>query len=161
MALELRLSSGCGCAAGVLQAEKPCAAMIGGRRQAATAAPKAHHPMDGRYYNRLNLEISVDRLCLLKSSAVMDSDAIFATRPLGERATHPIARRSTCPALLLVLAGDGPASSILSPGPSPLRGEGSRLPSLPQAGESWREGWRRAEQADHRTLGRVQLRFLG
>ena len=78
------------------------------------------------------LKTSVDRSCPAERRALTSSYAKFACPPLGDNATRPIAGRSPCPALLLVLAGGDPASS-------------SRL----------------AGRADRRTLGHVQLRFLG
>jgi hypothetical protein len=64
----------------------------------------------------------------------MDFDrfTIYRFHPLGEAATHPIARRAGHLAALLLVAGDYPAAS-------------SRLAIRPT----------------RRTLGRVQLPFLG
>ena len=63
---------------------------------------------------------------------VIDVSEEKSGHQLGERATHPIAHVLTRPVLLLLLAWNGHAAS-------------SRL----------------AGQAKTRTLGRVQLRFLG
>jgi hypothetical protein len=63
---------------------------------------------------------------------VIELSAFIRFHPLGESATHPIARLAGCLAVLLLLAGAAPASS-------------SRL----------------ARQPASRTLGRVQLSFLG
>ncbi len=62
----------------------------------------------------------------------IDVTAFLSIHLMGESATHPIARFSGRLALLLLLAGNGHAAS-------------SRL----------------ASQPEKRTLGRVQLRFLG
>ena len=62
----------------------------------------------------------------------IDPPVFFNLRPMGENATHPIARFSDCLALLLLLAWECHAAS-------------SRL----------------ASQSEKRTLGRVQLPFLG
>ena len=78
------------------------------------------------------LETAVDRLLPMERSYVCGHCRQFNLHQLGESATHPIARFVGRPALLLLLAGDGPAAS-------------SRL----------------ARKPTNRTLGRVQLRFLG
>ena len=78
------------------------------------------------------LKTVADRSCLAERRAHASIYAKFACHPLGDNATRPIARRSPRPALLLVLAGGDPASS----------------PRL-------------AGRADRRTLGHIQLRFLG
>ena len=62
----------------------------------------------------------------------IDPPGFFNLHPMGEYATHPIARFSDRLALLLLLAGECHAAS-------------SRL----------------ASQSKKRTLGRVQLPFLG
>jgi len=80
----------------------------------------------------MNLKTSVDRLCLAERRALASNCAILTLHLPGDDATRTIAHCSPRPALLLVLAGGGPASS-------------SRL----------------AGRAEQRTLERVQLRFLG
>ena len=69
-----------------------------------------------------------------------DRPTFYRSHRLGEKATHPIARRASCLAALLLIAGDYPAASS-----RPFDGAQDRLAIRPA----------------RRTLGRVQLPFLG
>ena len=82
----------------------------------------------------------------------------LAVHRKGEPATPPIAPFSSRLASLLLLAGNDHAASALSP-TLPRRGRGRSIP-LP-LGEGLGEGCRLASQLEKRTLGCVQLPFLG
>jgi hypothetical protein len=97
------------------------------------------------------LETAVDRFCFYKGVRAMSQlQQIIKPHSVVEAAMHPIARISSRLALLLLLAGNGPAASSrlvpLHARPC-ARGTGTSL--CP------------ARQLEIRTLGRIQLRFLG
>jgi len=80
----------------------------------------------------LNLETAIDRLLPALTYCIGKRFYLFARHQFGESATYPIARFSSCPALLLLLVWNGHTAS-------------SRL----------------AGQLEKRTLGHVQSPFLG
>ena len=88
----------------------------------------------------------------------IDVPGFFNLHPMGENATHPIARFSARLALLLLLAGECHAAS------SPL--QGASAPACADRSTGGQHAARipcgtLASQSEKRTLGRVQLPFLG
>ncbi|MBP1152106.1 MAG: hypothetical protein LOY00_09025 [Methylocaldum sp.] len=77
-----------------------------------------------------------------------DRPTFYRSHRLGEKATHPIARRASCLAALLLIAGDYLAASS-----RPFDGAQDRPFDRAQD--------RLAIRPARRTLGRVQLPFLG